>query len=78
MKLQCHSGAVSLSGPDSAVTTCNAVFALLAHVPNKNKDLVLTYDDSHGLPALSSAHGVCAAFPGTANAYDWNFCWKVW
>jgi hypothetical protein len=21
---------------------------------------------------------VCAARRGTADAYDWNFCWKVW
>ena len=78
VKLQCHSGADSLSSPDGAITSCNAVFSLLGHIPKKNKDLVLTYDDSHGEPPLSSAHGVCAAYPGTADAYDWNFCWKVW
>jgi hypothetical protein len=21
---------------------------------------------------------VCAGKRGTADAYDWNFCWKVW
>jgi hypothetical protein len=21
---------------------------------------------------------VCTARAGAANAYDWNFCWKVW
>ncbi|HEV7733197.1 MAG TPA: hypothetical protein VGR62_13585 [Candidatus Binatia bacterium] len=78
VKLQCHSGAASVSGPDGAVTTCNAVFSKLGHIPKKNKDLVLTHDDAHGEPALSSAHGVCASRPGLADAYDWNFCWKVW
>ncbi len=78
VKLQCHSGERSLSGPDAAVTTCNAVFALIGHIPAKSKDLVLTYDDPHGDPPLSSVHGVCAGAQGTANAYDWNFCWKVW
>lgn len=78
-KVQCHSGQASLSGPDAAVTTCNAVFAKLGHVPKKNKDLVLTYDDAHGTPALSSSHGVCGlSVRGTADAYDWGFCWKVW
>ena len=43
-----------------------------------NKDLVLTHTDGHGDPDLSSAHGVCAARKGNADAYDWNFCWKVW
>lgn len=78
VKLQCHSGENTLAKPEGPVTSCNAVFALLGHIPKKNKDLVLTYDDTHGEPVLSSAHGVCASFPGTANAYDWNFCWKVW
>ncbi len=78
VKLQCHSGADSLSGPDGPITTCNAVFAKLGHIPKKNKDLVLTHDDAHGAPPLSSRHGVCASAPGAADAYDWNFCWKVW
>ena len=29
------------------------------------------------MPPLSSLHGVCAAFPGRADAYDWNFCWRT-
>ena len=36
-------------------------------------------------PPLSSAHGVCSSRidPATGpldppDAYDWNFCWKVW
>ena len=46
----------------------------------RNKDLVLTRTDTHGEPALSSDHGVCAGGGpfGEPNAYDWNFCWKVW
>ena len=38
----------------------------------------MTRPDDHGEPALSSEHGVCSASPGTADAYDWGFCWKVW
>src|SRR5262249_14013785 len=62
-------------------SSCNAVFPRLEHIPDANKGLVLTLTDDHGTPALSSAHGVCAAGPafgGPANDYDWNFCWKVW
>jgi hypothetical protein len=79
VKLQCHLSADGvIAGEDTAEAGCNAVFPRLGHIPKKNKDLVLTHTDAHGEPALSSAHGVCAAWPGTANAYDWNFCWKVW
>ena len=39
---------------------------------------MLAHADDHGDPDLSAGHGVCAARPGTADAYDWNFCWKVW
>ena len=38
----------------------------------------MTFPDDHGRPPLSSRHGVCAASPGTADAYDWNFCWRTW
>jgi hypothetical protein len=75
-KVQCHTGAETISVEPRS--TCNAVFPKLGHIPNENKDLVLTYTDTHGAPALSSAHGVCAGRAGEANAYDWNFCWKVW
>jgi hypothetical protein len=79
VKLECHSGADGVIGePDEAVSSCSTVFPRLGHIPKKNKDLVLTHADAHGAPAPSSAHGVCAAWPGTADAYDWNFCWKVW
>ena len=83
-KFECHSGAAGAlvqnkGGVDTA--SCNAVFPKIPQIPNKNKDLVLTHTDSHGQPTLSSAHGVCAGGApgfGPANAYDWNFCWKVW
>ncbi len=83
-KFECHSGAEGAlvqnkGGVDTA--SCNAVFPKISQIPNKNKDLVLTHTDSHGQPTLSSAHGVCAGGApgfGPANAYDWNFCWKVW
>jgi hypothetical protein len=84
-KFECHSGAEGAlvqnkGGVDSA--SCNAVFPKIPQIPDRNKDLVLTHTDSHGQPTLSSAHGVCAGggsgFGGPANAYDWNFCWKVW
>lgn len=79
VKFECHSGAEGvLSDPDQAGSSCNAVFPLLGHIPKKNKDLVLVHTDAHGEPPLSSAHGVCTARPGRADAYDWNFCWKVW
>jgi hypothetical protein len=75
--LQCHSSAdgIIAGSPDSS---CNAIFPLLGHLPAENKDLVMARADTHGVPALSSVHGVCAAPPGAADAYDWNFCWKVW
>jgi hypothetical protein len=86
VKFECHSGAEgAISMPPGPLggggESCNAVFRLIGQIPNRNKDLVLTHTDSHGAPVLSSHHGVCAggAAPfGPADAYDWNFCWKVW
>lgn len=79
---ECHSGADGvISEPGKADSSCNAVFPKLGQIKKRYKDLVLTHTDSHGTPPLSSAHGVCAGGPGfggPANAYDWNFCWKVW
>jgi hypothetical protein len=88
---QCHAPAGGvLAEPDQGGTagSCNAVFPLLTTIPAKNKDLVLAHTDDHGRPTLSAIHGVCAAANGPddpdpfglgeANAYDWNFCWKVW
>jgi hypothetical protein len=79
VKLECHSGAQGvLSEPGKADSSCNAVFPKLALVPEANKDLVLTEPDTHGSPALTAVHGVCTSVHGQADAYDWNFCWKVW
>jgi hypothetical protein len=79
VKLECHSGAEGvISEPNNANASCNAIFPKLGRIPKRNKDLVMTRPDAHGTPALSSRHGVCAAPNGTADAYDWNFCWKVW
>jgi hypothetical protein len=78
---QCHSGADGvLAEPGKAPGSCNAVFPKLTSIPPKNKDLVLTHTDGHGEPPLSSTHGVCAGGPHSSvpDAYDWNFCWKVW
>jgi hypothetical protein len=84
-KFECHSGAEGAlvqnkGGVETA--SCNAVFPKIPQIPGRNKDLVLTHTDAHGQPTLSSAHGVCAGggtgFGGPADAYDWNFCWKVW
>jgi hypothetical protein len=79
VKLECHSGADGvLAGPGKQDSSCNALFPKLGQIPKKNKDLVLTHTDRHGEPPLYSTHGVCAGERGTADAYDWNFCWKVW
>jgi hypothetical protein len=83
--VQCHSGADGvISEPGKGDSSCNAVFPKIGQIPKPNKDLVLTHTDAHGAPPLSSAHGVCAG-PGSAafgrfavDAYDWDFCWKVW
>ncbi len=75
--LECHVGAEGVIAEDPT-GGCNALFPLLDHIPVDNKAIVLTRPDDHGEPALSSAHGVCAAPAGRADAYDWGFCWKVW
>jgi pimeloyl-ACP methyl ester carboxylesterase len=77
VRLQCHSGAdgVLAEAPNAS---CNAIYPKLGHIPATNRSLVATRTDRHGRPALSSAHGVCSARAGQADAYDWNFCWKVW
>jgi hypothetical protein len=86
--LECHSGARGvMSKPDYQDSSCNAVFAKVGHIPAARKDLVMLFDDAHGTPDLSSKHGVCAgggpASDGaetrvSLDAYDWNYCWKVW
>ena len=77
--LVCHVGAQGVTAePTMHDASCNAIFPKLASIPKANKNIVLTEPDRHGEPALSSTHGVCAAPRGLADAYDWNFCWKVW
>jgi hypothetical protein len=75
--LECHVGAEGVIAEDPT-GGCNALFPLLDHIPTSNKAIVLTRPDDHGEPALSSAHGVCAAPADRADAYDWGVCWKVW
>ncbi len=85
--VECHAGAEGVFSEPSqggVAGSCNAVFPKLTSVPRKNKNIVLTHTDNHGTPALAAIHGVCAAGSqpgfsyGPPNAYDWNFCWKVW
>ena len=87
VKFECHGpaeGVFSEPSQGGLAGSCNAVFPMLGQIPKRNKDLVLTHTDDHGRPTLSAMHGVCAAgltdAPGFGkpNAYDWNFCWKVW
>ena len=79
VKLQCHSSERGvLTEPGKERSSCNAVFPMLRHIPLANKDIVMTFADAHGSPPLAAPHGVCAGPSGSANAYDWNFCWKVW
>ena len=79
VKLQCHSSADGVIGEEGKEgSSCNAMFPMLGHIPDRNKDLVMIRPDGHGTPPLIAPHGVCASRQGTANAYDWNFCWKVW
>ena len=79
VKLQCHSSADGVIGElGHANSGCNAIFPKLGRIPKRNKDLVLVHADKHGDPDLLAGHGVCATPKGRADAYDWNFCWKVW
>ena len=80
VKLECHSSANgAIANDHPAISSCNAVFPKLGHIPKKNKDLVLTHADTHGQPPLTAPHGVCGfSVKDQADAYDWNFCWKVW
>ena len=77
--VQCHSSADGvISEPGKADSSCNAVFPRLGHIPADRKDLVMIAPDAHGEPPLAAGHGVCASPEGLVDAYDWNFCWKVW
>ena len=91
-KFVCHAGADGvISGTDATGqslknASCNAVFPKIGQIPQANKSLVLTSDDSHGHPGLQAIHGVCAGSgaPDTTpavghspvDAYDWGFCWR--
>ena len=60
--------------------SCNQVFPRLTSIPVAHKSLVLTSEDNHGQPALTSDHGVCGGpYNGTlsVDAYDWGFCWRT-
>ena len=77
VKFICHSsaqGMISERGKENS--SCNAIFPRLAHIPDRNKDLVMLYSDDHGSPKLRSHHGVCTSWPLPKDAYDYNFCWK--
>lgn len=79
VKLECHSSANGVTGEEGKEdSSCNALFPMLGQIPNRNKDLVMIRPDDHGTPPLTAPHGVCASPQGQADAYDWNFCWKVW
>jgi pimeloyl-ACP methyl ester carboxylesterase len=74
----CHSGAEGvLAEAGKAGSSCNAVFRGLNRIPARDKSLVMTRPDHHGRSPLTSEHGVCTAYPGRADAYDWNFCWRT-
>jgi hypothetical protein len=76
--LVCHVGAEGvIAEPTMEDASCNAIFPKLVSIPKRNKNLVLTHPDAHGEPPLVSAHGVCTSHEHL-DAYDWNFCWKVW
>ncbi|WP_156399692.1 hypothetical protein [Rhodococcus sp. Leaf278] len=86
--VQCYvgeSGVIGESGKENS--SCNAVFPRLGHIPDAQKDLILSYDDDHGSPALSSKHGVSTG-GGTGDggmipvsnpidAYDYKM-WQLW
>lgn len=77
--VQCHSSAAGvISEEGKADSSCNALFPRLDHIPADQKDLVMIVPDAHGEPPLAAGHGVCASPKGLVDAYDWNFCWKVW
>ena len=77
--IQCHSSADGvIAEPGKEGSSCNAIFPKLGHIPTAKTDLVLARADVHGDPDLTAGHGVCSAPKGRADAYDWNFCWKVW
>lgn len=74
--LQCHVGERGvISEKNKALSSCNTLFPRLGHIPESRKNLVMAYTDSHGAPALSSAHGVSASTQ--TDALDFHFVWKA-
>ena len=68
VKLECHSGRRrrhrrSRARRTRAATRCSRSSA---HIPKRNKDLVLTHTDDARQPRALGAHGVCAARQGRA------------
>ena len=77
VKFVCHNGAtgiISMRGKE--MSSCNAIFPKLGHIPDRNKDLVMLYPDDHGTPRMRADHGVCTSGPLPKDAYDYYFCWK--
>ena len=54
------------------------MFPELGHIPAENKDLVLTEPDDHGMPGAVVGPRRVRRRRRAADAYDWNFCWKIW
>lgn len=73
--IQCHDGEKGvLSEANKSMSSCNTLFPRLGHIPESNKNLVMTYTDGHGTPVLNTTHGVSMSSP--TDAYDYNFIWK--
>jgi hypothetical protein len=67
VKLECHSGADGIiSVENRANGSCNALFPKLAHIPKRNKDLVLTHTDTHGDPPFPRRTGCARGGRGSA------------
>ena len=60
--------------------SCNAIFPKLgAHPGDGTRTSCSPTPTTHGAAGALLAATACAPAPkGTADAYDWNFCWKVW
>jgi hypothetical protein len=73
--IQCHVGEKGvISEKNKPLASCNTLFPRLGHIPESNKNLVMTYTDSHGTPTLNTTHGVSTSSP--TDAYDHHFVWK--
>ncbi|OZD08768.1 hypothetical protein CH253_21180 [Rhodococcus sp. 06-156-3C] len=85
---QCYVGESGVIGEQGKQdSSCNAIFPRLGQIPEANKDLILSYDDDRGSPALSSKHGVSNGgalvgnqfipAPNPPDAYDFKL-WQLW